>query len=50
MEKIKVSLELNDIWNREDYRQLCYNIKNNAMLILYNNMIISLLKNVVVVM
>lgn len=28
MEKIKVSLELNDIWNREDYRQLCYNIKN----------------------
>jgi hypothetical protein len=28
MEKIKVSLELTDIWNREDYRQLCYNIKN----------------------
>ena len=28
MEKIKVSIELTDNWNREEFRQLVYNIKN----------------------
>jgi hypothetical protein len=33
MEKIKISFEPTEAWNREEFRQLIYNIKNG----LYND-------------